>query len=391
MIKCPECGHQVSDKAATCPSCGVKIAGNIVKCEECGCVTFKDQTVCPACHAPLVAAPACTPAQVMAEEPARPAGLASAVDPEATETDPTAPAGEQPNPKKKAKTLYTIIAIAFVVIAALAFVVLHFYGKMNAQNEMDAYQNAMTSAEPAVLQNYLDIYPDAPVEHRDSVMAHLQLFKQADSEWTDAVVSRSKDALTRYMRLHPGSVHEPEAKLMIDSIDWAAATKADTPESYKAYIDAHLDGTHKEEAEQAVQQLTAKRLSDDEKTMVSHTFTVFFNALSNKSEAELTSTVSSQMKEFLHHANATHSDVVSYMNKLHSRANITSLTFRPNNDWQIEKQSTGDDLAVSYSVTFTVDQKTEYTDPAENTLVTYGCTAAVDELGKITELNMKKK
>lgn len=29
LIKCPECGHQVSDKAPLCPNCGVEIAGNI--------------------------------------------------------------------------------------------------------------------------------------------------------------------------------------------------------------------------------------------------------------------------------------------------------------------------------------------------------------------------
>ena len=29
LINCPECGHQVSDKAPTCPSCGVEIAGKI--------------------------------------------------------------------------------------------------------------------------------------------------------------------------------------------------------------------------------------------------------------------------------------------------------------------------------------------------------------------------
>ena len=28
IIKCPECGHVVSDKAPFCPNCGVKIAGN---------------------------------------------------------------------------------------------------------------------------------------------------------------------------------------------------------------------------------------------------------------------------------------------------------------------------------------------------------------------------
>ena len=28
LINCPECGQQVSDKAAICPHCGVAIAGN---------------------------------------------------------------------------------------------------------------------------------------------------------------------------------------------------------------------------------------------------------------------------------------------------------------------------------------------------------------------------
>lgn len=29
IIKCPECGHQVSDHAKTCPNCGIEIEGNI--------------------------------------------------------------------------------------------------------------------------------------------------------------------------------------------------------------------------------------------------------------------------------------------------------------------------------------------------------------------------
>ncbi len=28
MIKCPECGHDVSDKAASCPNCGYGVAAN---------------------------------------------------------------------------------------------------------------------------------------------------------------------------------------------------------------------------------------------------------------------------------------------------------------------------------------------------------------------------
>ena len=40
MIKCPECGHQISDKAPVCPNCGVEIAGKITKCPQCGEILF---------------------------------------------------------------------------------------------------------------------------------------------------------------------------------------------------------------------------------------------------------------------------------------------------------------------------------------------------------------
>lgn len=52
VIKCPECGHQTSEKATICPSCGVEIAGKIVKCTNCGEVFFKDDGLCPHCYRP---------------------------------------------------------------------------------------------------------------------------------------------------------------------------------------------------------------------------------------------------------------------------------------------------------------------------------------------------
>ena len=50
IIKCPECGHQTSDKATVCPSCGVEIAGKITKCIHCGEVYFKNDGLCPNCY-----------------------------------------------------------------------------------------------------------------------------------------------------------------------------------------------------------------------------------------------------------------------------------------------------------------------------------------------------
>lgn len=50
IIKCPECGHQVSDKALTCPECGVEIKGKVTVCKNCNNSYFIDLKECPVCH-----------------------------------------------------------------------------------------------------------------------------------------------------------------------------------------------------------------------------------------------------------------------------------------------------------------------------------------------------
>ena len=64
-------------------------------------------------------------------------------------------------------------AIAFVValVASLAVVFLGIYlmNKMDQQNETDAYERAIISGEPLILQDYLLRYQQAPKERRDSV------------------------------------------------------------------------------------------------------------------------------------------------------------------------------------------------------------------------------
>ena len=71
IIKCPECGHQVSDKAATCPSCGVGIAGKVTPCPECGAIVFNDQAECPVCHRPIEQKTvAAQPSKTVLESPA---------------------------------------------------------------------------------------------------------------------------------------------------------------------------------------------------------------------------------------------------------------------------------------------------------------------------------
>ena len=55
IIKCPECGHLISEKATVCPICGIGIAGKVVRCTFCGEVYLRSDGLCPNCHRPTKA------------------------------------------------------------------------------------------------------------------------------------------------------------------------------------------------------------------------------------------------------------------------------------------------------------------------------------------------
>ena len=137
IIKCPECGRPVSDKAPFCPNCGVEIAGKVA--------TAQQQ---PATSQPQSA-------------------------PETVTTPPD-------TPKEKKNGTRNIIIVCLVLIAVAVGVITYFYRDAQSAKEQEAYEYAMTANDPAILQAYLDKYTDAPEAHVDSIQAHLQLLMQGD-------------------------------------------------------------------------------------------------------------------------------------------------------------------------------------------------------------------
>lgn len=342
LIICPECGHQVSDKAAVCPNCGIAIAGNTAipsnSAASSGMATVKAKTV--------------------------------------VRNDSRIAPG-------------TIVIVAGLIAVLVVLVGFYFYNNVQDRNERDAYENAMACSEAAVLQNYLDMYADAPQAHRDSVMAHLALLKKVDMEWDDALVNNSRSAFESYIRKHPESVHRTEALLKIDSIDWNEAMRADNEEAYRRYVAAHADGIHIDEARDKMDKLAKTQVGEEEKHRVTSVLTSFFNALADNDEDALTMSVDVVLNSFLHRAGATKADVISYMHRIHSPEDISLIQFRPNNDWKIEKQelATGE---YCYVVNFSVDEKIDRSDTTKETFCSYKVSAKVSEAGKITDLSMKK-
>lgn len=385
IIKCPECGRQISDKAPVCPNCGVEIAGKIIKCSQCGEVYFRDLEMCPNCHHLTAAptAPISTPKAPDQPKPAAPVPPTAAAVPPRQE----AHTGGTPNnsPKKKSHGPLIIAFVFALVVCGLCF---YFYHNAKTSKEQEAYEYAMQSNDPLVLQTYLDNNLDAPAAHRDSIMAHLDMLKRQDNDWNNALVSGSKAALQEYLANHPDSEHKAEAQHKIDSIDWSDASNENTLESYQVYLTEHANGEHVDEANTALKKLKANTVQPEDKTLVSTVLRRFFQSINARDEAGLTACVSPLMTNFLGKTDATKADVATFMNKIY-KEDITNMNWRLGSDYKIDKKEIGDE-EYEYTVNISAKQEIERTDDTKEKNAQYRITAKINPDGLITSMTMTK-
>lgn len=383
IIKCPECGHQTSDKAPVCPSCGVEIAGKIRRCPYCGEIYFKSDVVCPHCHkaADNTQTTQDTVTSAADAEDNTAGDGAASYDmtenttaengPEETFITPTthnaqndAAGNGEPEQKKNNTALLVSIVLALLILCIGIYV---YNNTRNGNKENEDYEFAMKSDDPTVLQQYLDTYKgDAPEAHIDSINAHLQILMQQDQDWTNAVISGTKAALSDYLQSHPNSIHKQEALDKIDSIDWNQCSSLNTTDAYQTYMDEHPDGIHYTDADLALKKLKASVVSPDEKQTIRSVFRNFFLSINSKDKAGLVSNVNDNLN-MLGKTDATKEDVVTFMQKLYERhPDIKEMVWSLSNNYNIQKKEIGDDQ-YEYSVSFMAEQRIDNND---NTSVT---------------------
>ncbi len=392
IIKCPECGHQVSDKAPVCPSCGVEIASKITRCVQCGEIYFISQPFCPTCHHRTVTADLNHQNNDKREErtASTPPPVASSVQGKnAVNQEVATQSGATSKQQiKKSKVNITAIASSLLIAAAICGVAMYFYLDAKQSKEQEAYEYAMTSKDPLVLQSYLDNYKDAPPNHIRTIMSQLSTLRQIDADWSNAVTSNSKSAILDYLGLHPDSKHKAEALRKIDSLDWAFAASVNTLAAYNQYINEHPNGEYVDQANEALKTIKANTVSPEERERIGLSLRKFFQSINSKDENGLISSTAEFMSSFLGKLNATQADVIAFMNKIY-KEDITSMNWRLNNDYKIDKKEIGDE-EYEYSVSFSVVQEIDRTDPSKEKEALYKISAKINPDGKITEMSMVK-
>lgn len=142
------------------------------------------------------------------------------------------------------KVMRISLIVAMVIVVVAISVGYYYYSDRVSENEERLYERAMQSTEPAILQQYLDFYPDARKDHRDSIEAHLKALKMIDLEWAEAIARNSSAFLERFISRHPNNVHVPDARIRIDSLDYLRALDSCTVEAFSQYMEKHREGMY---------------------------------------------------------------------------------------------------------------------------------------------------
>ena len=408
IIKCPECGHQISDKAPTCPSCGVEIKGKIIKCSHCGEVYLYDQEMCPNCHhanfgpIPVVNS---NPYENVQKEQQNPRRLTEDLfDNEYDEQDdsneeaatPIANDNEDGNdggykkkkPSKKKKKNYSAFIVAFVLALIVSAVSGYFYNKTKTEQEIESFEYAMSSKEPMVLQSYLDQHPDAPKDHRDSILARIKFLQEIDKDWTDAIASGSKTVLLDYLEKNPKSLHKNDVLKMVDSIDWEVAVKENSVEAYENYQKEHPQGIHYGASEEAIKNMKSTTLLPEEKQMVNNLIRRFFQSINDKDEKKIQSTVNDHMSNFLGKPNSTRDDVTAFIRRVW-KAELSKIIWHVLGDYKITKSTIAENK-YQYNVEVTATKRVERKDKKSVPEARYRMNAKVNSDTTIVALDLTK-
>lgn len=371
VIKCPECGHQVSELAPTCPGCGVEIAGKVIKCPDCGEIYFRTMMLCPSCHRPTSSAPV---------QPSRPVPV--------RHTEPVTPVPQPKHKEEPEKKSYTTLIVGLVIAFAVCGVGAFYYNDAKKQREQNDFEFAAQSNDPLVIEQYLNEHKDENTSHRDSLQSRLAMIQEMDKEWTNVVISGSRDQLEHYAKTHPDSPHKTEALNKLDSMDYAHVMKDKTVEAFLKYVKQHPDGRFVNDAKAAIDAIKMMQLQPEESQMIKALFKKFFQSVNSRNESGMLSTVADQLTSFLGQSMAGKADVATFLNKIY-KSDITNMNWHIIDDYKINKKA-GTNGAADYTVQFTAEQNISRTDASQPTYNRYVISATVSSDGKISGLNMKR-
>lgn len=383
IIKCPECGHNVSTMAGTCPGCGIAIDGHLRRCPQCGSYCLDNQPKCTTCgqvfkvNRPSIQATNSDHNQETSAQISK------------TETTQIQPEQEKTEVKKKTSGWVVVMWwILGILITAALFTCAYFYYETQQQlkREEYAYNRLQNVTNPDFYQQFINDYPNSP--HIEQVKTRMVQLQTENEEWEKTLKSGSRLNLVNFMKEHPDSYHARECNERIDSIDWAEVLKEESDEALDLYLANHPAGIHAEEASQRKNDLIKTRISAEDKGLIQGVFEGFFNnALVHQDATSLASYITDSMSNFCGQANATPEQILSFTSS--KKANdVIGIHYVVASDMNLRRETLPDG-SMGYAADFTLEETINRSDANKANQKTYQVTSLLSQEKKIIQMKIK--
>ncbi|WP_315313704.1 zinc ribbon domain-containing protein [Prevotella pallens] len=359
IIKCPECGHQVSDKAPICPSCGVEIAGHLIKCSYCGEIYLKEDAVCPNCHHSASTDNSVNEDDVKTEpvkddsqnngdySEAETSSVELVVSAESIEEEPRldgtptqdtltieSPSSDaeistddvivKPESKNNNHTpLFVSLLIALVICAVLLF----FYKRGNDNHEAEEYKIALKSNNRQVMEQYLEDYPNAPLIHINSIRDLLKQTQQNNDEWGRVIQQNTIASYKAYLDAHPNTPYKNEILKRVEELYWNEVVNQNTEAAYLGYREKYPKGIHVKEADEKLKIMLDNTSTPSEEKVAVSAVRQFLQGLNSKSTSKIEGVTASSFN-FLGAGGATIADVSKYMREKLYQADVKEIIWQ---------------------------------------------------------------
>lgn len=359
IIKCPECGHQVSDKAPICPSCGVEIAGHLIKCSYCGEIYLKEDAVCPNCHHSVSTDNSVNEDDVKTEpvnddsqnngdySEAETSSVELVVSAESIEEEPRLDGTptqdtltiESPSSDAEVSTddvivkpelnnnnhtpLFVSLLIALVICAVLLF----FYKRGNDNHEAEEYKIALKSNNRQVMEQYLEDYPNAPLIHINSIRDLLKQTQQNNDEWGRVIQQNTIASYKAYLETHPNTPYKNEILKRVEELYWNEVVNQNTEAAYLGYREKYPKGIHVKEADEKLKIMLDNTSTPSEEKVAVSAVRQFLQGLNSKSTSKIEGVTASSFN-FLGAGGATIADVSKYMREKLYQADVKEITWQ---------------------------------------------------------------
>lgn len=270
-------------------------------------------------------------------------------------------ASQAPQKRSGNKSGVATIVIASLVVVALAGAgVWYFLFRGGSdQDERAAYEkivryqneNQLDSLADA-LEAYFDAYT-ADASHYAQLKDVRDKFFTERADWQAAQGLKSVDAVRQFLDIHPDGIYLKQARHMMDSLSYVAATEADTREAYEQYLDQFPDGAYLKQVREMMEDLDDVELTVEEKTSVLETVSTHFDALAENNREGVAATLAETINSYIGKSDPEMEDIYAYMQHMHSKSR--TIVFLVKNPLVTKLDAGG---RIVYNVQFTLDEET---------------------------------